>query len=226
MAASGQQLQQPPAYDEQAEAQCMLQEATQLLSTALATISSQSQSPLLQVGGADHQVMGAVMASIVLQLAEANKTVRRANAWMSNAAHSMDKSESFQALLAVAMVTQSQQLYGLARYQAASARARLTSAPAASTENGLKVPVTSPIRRKVAQDTRAEKRAFQQSQNMQERVVNMPGAAQPAAGPSSNTGMQQTQGAADVLPMNMSGGIAIVYPGHCGEPYWTEWMGK
>ncbi|KAL0040362.1 hypothetical protein WJX77_004773 [Trebouxia sp. C0004] len=51
-------------------------------------------------------------------------------------------------------------------------------------------------------------------------------AAQPAAGPSSNTGMQQTQGAADVLPMNMSGGIAIVYPGHCGEPYWTEWMGN
>ena len=54
----------------------------------------------------------------------------------------------------------------------------------------------------------------------------MPGAAQPAAGPSSNTGMQQTQGAADVLPRNMRGGIAIVYPGHSGEPYWTEWMGK
>lgn len=196
----------------------MQQEATQLLSTALATISSQCQSPLLQAGGADHQVVGAVMAPIVLQLAESNKTVRRANAWMSNAADSMDKSESFQALLAVAMVTQSQQLYGLARYQAASARARLTSAPAATTENGLKVPVTSPIRRKVAQDTRAEKRAFQQTQNMQERVVNMPGAAQPAAGPSSNTGMQQTL-AADVLPQNMSGGIAIVYPGHSGEPY-------
>ena len=57
---------------------------------------------------------------------------------------------------------------------------------------------------------------------MQERVANMPGAAQPA----SNTGMHQTQGAADVQPMNMSGGIAIVYPGHNGEPYWTEWMGK
>ncbi|KAL0050065.1 hypothetical protein WJX82_003733 [Trebouxia sp. C0006] len=36
----------------------------------------------------------------------------------------------------------------------------------------------------------------------------------------------ETYGAADVLPMNMSGGIAIVYPGHSGEPYWTEWMGK
>ncbi len=54
----------------------------------------------------------------------------------------------------------------------------------------------------------------------------MPGAAQPAAGPSSSTGMQQTYGAADVLPMNMSGGITIVYPDHSGEPYWTEWMGK
>ena len=150
MTASGQQLQQSTAYDEQAEAQRMQQEATQLLSTALATISSQCQSPLLQAGGADHQVVSAVMAPIVLQLAESNRTVRRANAWMSNAAHSMDKSESYQALLAVAMVTQSQQLYGLARYQAASARARLTSAPAASTENGLKVPVTSPIRRKFA----------------------------------------------------------------------------
>ena len=178
MTASGQQLQQPTAYDEQAEAQRMQQEATQLLSTALATISSQCQSPLLQAGGADHQVVGAVMAPIVLQLAESNRTVCRANAWMSNAAHSMDKSESYQALLAVAMVTQSQQLYGLARYQAASARARLTSAPAASTENGLKVPMTSPVRRKAAQDTRAEKRAFQQAQSMQEHVVNMPGAAQ------------------------------------------------
>ena len=226
MTASGQQLQQSTACDEQAEAQRMQQEATQLPSTALATISSQCQSPLLQAGGADHQVVGAVMAPIVLQLAESNRTVRRANAWMSNAAHSMDKSKSFQPLLAVAMVTQSQQLYGLARYQAASATARLTSAPAATTENGLKVPVTSPIRRKVAQDTRAEKRAFQQTQNMQERVINMPGAAQPAAGPSSNTGMQQTQGAADVLRRNMSGGIAIVYPGHSEEPYWTEWMGK
>ncbi len=225
MTASGQQLQQSSAYDEQAEAQRMQQEATQLLSTALATINSHCQSPLLQAGGPDHQVVGAMMAPIVLQLAESNRTVRRANAWMSNAAHSMDKSESFHALLAVAMVTQSQQLYGLARYQAASARARLTSAPAAGTEAGLKVPVTSPVRRKAAQDTRAEKRAFQQTQNRQQHVTNMPGAAQPAAAPSSNAGMQQTQGAADVLLMNMSGGIAIVYPGHNGEPYWTEWMG-
>ncbi len=67
MTASGQQLQQPTAYDEQAEAHRMQQEATQLLSTALATISSQCQSPLLQAGGADHQVVGAVMAPIVLQ---------------------------------------------------------------------------------------------------------------------------------------------------------------
>ena len=95
MAASGQQLQQPTAYDAQAEAQRMQQEATQLLSTALATISSQCQSPLLQAGGADHQVVSAVMAPIVLQLAESNRTVRRANAWMSNAAHSMDQSEVF-----------------------------------------------------------------------------------------------------------------------------------
>ncbi|DBA92390.1 TPA: hypothetical protein ACH3X1_015761 [Trebouxia sp. C0004] len=76
---------------------------------------------------------------------------------MTNAAHSMDKSESFHTLLAVAMVTQSQQLYGLARYQAASARAWLTSALATGTEAGLKVPVTSPVCRKAAQDTRAEK---------------------------------------------------------------------
>ena len=95
MTASGQRLQQPTAHDEQAEAQRMQQEATQLLTTALASISSQCQSPLLQVGGADHQVVGAVMAPIVLQLAESNRTIRRANAWMSNAAHSMDSRSLF-----------------------------------------------------------------------------------------------------------------------------------
>jgi len=47
----------------------------------------------------------------------------------------LESSESLQALLAVAMLTQSQQLYGLTRHQAASARARLASASAVGTSN-------------------------------------------------------------------------------------------
>ncbi len=79
----------------------------------------------------------------------------------------LESSESLQALLAVAMLTQSQQLYGLTRHQAASARAMLASAPAVDIEAVLKVPVTSSIRRKAAYDTGAENWAFQQAQDQQ-----------------------------------------------------------
>ena len=218
--AHGQQLQQSTPNDAAAEAQHMREEATQILSSALERTSNSCQAPSLQAGGRDLQRVGAEMAPMVQQLVAYKHQA-------CHAANINDKSESFQALLAVAMVTQSQQLHGLARYQAANARARLSSAPPVDTEAGLKVPVTSPVRRQAAQEKKAEKTAFQQAQEMQERLQSRPPTAhtaQAAAASTSNASTQRTQHA-DVLPGNIDDGVVIVYPGHNGEPFWTRWLG-
>ena len=52
----------------------------------------------------------------------------------------------------------------------------------------------------------------------------MPSAAGQSAS-VTNDGMLQGEAEAGLVPGNMTGGIAVVYPGHNGEPFWTEWMG-
>ena len=49
-----QELQQLPAYDEQAEAEHSQQEAAELLSAAVVNISNSSQLPHLRIGGAEN----------------------------------------------------------------------------------------------------------------------------------------------------------------------------
>ena len=169
--------QQLPAYDAQAEAQRMQEEATQLLSAALSTLSPHAQASTLRVGGCDYQLAGAVMAPIIQQLAQANHTRRRADLHIAKAERQMEKTESFQALLAVAMVTQSQQLQGLARYQAANVRSSLAYSADDGCKPAPKEPLTSPERRQVNKQNKADKRAFQQTQAMQQRVNTFPAAA-------------------------------------------------
>ena len=41
----------------------------------------------------------------------------------------------------------------------------------------------------------------------------------------THDGMLQDEAEVGLVPGNMTSGIAIVYPGHNGEPFWTEWMG-
>ena len=148
-----QEMQQLPAYNEQAEAQRSCQEATDLLSAALVNISNSSQLPQLCIGGAENLMVGAVMAPMVKQLAEAHRIQRRSDLLSQKAAQIIGRSESFQALLAAAMVTQSQQIHGLARYQAVSVRARLASGQTDLGGPKLKQPLTSPVRRQVNRET-------------------------------------------------------------------------
>lgn len=227
-----QQLQQSTPYDAAAEAERIQREATQVLSSALARVSSNCQSPSLQAGGLDLQRVGTEMAPICQELAASKMTMHRCNTVISNAAHNIERAGSFQPLLAAAVATQSQQIQSLARYQAADARARLSSAPAVDCEAGLKVLVTGPVRRQAAAEKKAKKRTFEQTQEMQEPLQTLPStaqAAQSAAGPASNASIQATQ-YADVWPGNINDDgniidVAIVYPGHDGEPYWTAWLG-
>ena len=178
--------------------------------------TSDCPSPSMQAGGLDLQRVGTEMAPMVQELVAYKQEAHHAKQQAHHAANIIEKSESFQALLSVAVVTLSQQLHGLARYQAANARARLSSAPPVDTEAGLQVPVTSPVRRQAAQEKKAEKTAFQQAQQMQERLQSRPPTAHAAAASTSN---------ADVLPGNINDGVVIVYPGHNGEPFWTQWLG-
>lgn len=206
--------QQLPTYDAQAEAQRMQQEATQLMSAAMSTLSIHGQASTLRVGGCDYQLASAIMAPIIQQLAQANRTQRRADAWMAKAERQMEKTESFQALLSVAMVTQSQQLQGLARYQAANVRSSLASSASDGCKPVFQQPLTSPERRQVNKQNKADKRAFQQTQDMQQRVNTLP------AAPHS---VHQD---ADVLLGDICDGVMSAYPGHSGEPFWTAWSGK
>lgn len=227
-----QQLQQSTPYDAAAEAERIQREATQILSSALARVSSNCQSPSLQAGGLDLERVGTEMAPICQQLAESKMAMHRCNALTSNAAHNIERAGAFQPLLAAAVATQSQQIQSLARYQAADARARLSSAPAVDCQAGLKVLDTGPVRRQAAAEKKAKKRTFEQTQATQELPQRMPStaqAAQSAAAPTSNASVQATQ-YADVWPGNINDDgniidVAIVYPGHDGEPYWTAWLG-
>ena len=98
------------------------------------------------------------MAPMVKQLAETHRIQRKSDALLQKAAQIIDRFESFQALLAVAMVTQSPQLHGLAHHQAVRARARLASGQTDLGGPKLKQPLTSPVRRQVNRESRAEKR--------------------------------------------------------------------
>ena len=61
-------------------------------------------------------------------------------------------------------------------------------------------------------------------QDVQQRLNSMPSAAGQSAS-VTNDGMLQGEAEAGLVPGTVTDGIAVVYPGHNGEPFWTEWMG-
>ena len=125
--------------------------------------------------------------------------------------------DSFHALLAVAMAIQIQGINGLAHFQAVSLRPR-SARPAVPV--GLKVPLTSPDRKRQARDNRAEKAAYKQTQDLKERMGSV------ARSESLHTSHSQQPHSAASLPQEINDGVLIVYPGHAGEPFWTEWQGR
>lgn len=211
----------PAPVDVKAEADRIQAEAGQLLSAALGSVSRACHSPQLQIGGVDPQqvtaLVGAFMAPVVHQLAEAHSTIRSCREWMATAADAAERSESFQALLGVAMAAQSQQIAGLARFQAASVRSQLAPHPVEGSRPtaGLQQPLASPERRYKAREAKSQKAAYKQEQEMQERLSAMP----PAVGQASGSG--SVSDAAIITD-----GVQIVYPGSNAEPFWNDWKGR
>ncbi|MCJ1368720.1 hypothetical protein MMC16_007865 [Acarospora aff. strigata] len=211
----------PAPVDVKAEADRIQAEAGQLLSAALGSVSRACHSPQLQIGGVDPQLLtalvGAFMAPVVHQLAEAHSTIRSCREWMATAADAAERSESFQALLGVAMAAQSQQIAGLARFQAASVRSQLAPHPVEGSRPtaGLQQPLASPERRYKAREAKSNKAAYKQEQEMQERLSAMP----PAVGQASGSG--SVSDAAIITD-----GVQIVYPGSNAEPFWNDWKGR
>ena len=162
--------------------------------------------PSMQPGSLEYTQIAGILRELAMEAA-----VERAgrNADMREACKVFYKKESFEALLAIGLAVQTQKIDGLARFHAASLRSRNAPASVASAMP-LKQPITSPVRRKQAQQTKAEKIAYTQSQTISDQL-NMP----------------CTQQAPDAaVPAAISDGMITVYPGHNGEPFWTEWKGK
>ena len=166
-----------------------------------------SMCPSVRPGSLEYTQIAVVMRELAMEAA-----VERAgrNADVREACKVFHKKESFEALLAIGMAVQTQKIDGLARFHAASLRSRNAPASAASAMPQLKQPITSPVRRKQAQQTKAEKIAYTQSQTISDQL-NMPCT-------------EQVPDAA--VPAAISDGMITVYPGHNGEPFWTEWKGK
>ena len=168
------QSQPPVAFDSVAEAQIIQMEACALLTTAMSSMSIQSQT--LQPGQADFTIAAAAIAPIALQLAKANSIIRDVQA-------TRGKAESFNALIAIALANQSQQIHGLAQFQAGSVRSG-TSATAGelsqrAPHGKLAQPLLSPERGKLARQTRQHKVAHKQTLQLQERLDNLPVASRP-----------------------------------------------
>ena len=212
-AAAHQQSQPPVAFDSVAEAQVIRMEACALLSTAMMSMSNQSQT--LQPGQTDFTIAAATIAPIALQLANANSIIRDVQA-------TRGKAESFNALIAIALANQSQQIHGLAQFQAASVRSGASAtagnlsqrAPHAQPDQ----PLLSPERRQLARQTRQHKVAHKQTLQVQERLDNLPVASRPIR-PLTST-------ASAVMTGHINDGVQTVYPGKRGELQWDRWEGR
>lgn len=161
-------------------------------------------------------MVGQCAAPIIAQLAKANSVIRHQQEWMTRHAHAAEQAESFPALIAMGLSSLGQQIAGLARFNAASAPLALASPAgrdAATAEPVLKQPVTSPERKHVNRENKADKVAQRQAEALQGRISSVSGAG------------QQRQTAAEAAG-RMSDGIQIVYPGHAGEAQWVQWNGR
>ena len=208
-AAAQQESQPPVAFDSVAEAQIIQMEACALLTTAMRSMSNQSQA--LQPGQADFTIAAAAIAPIALQLANANSIIRDVQA-------TRGKAESFNALMAVALANQSQQIHGSAQFQAASVRSGASATAGTFSQRAPhgklaqpSQPLLNPERRQLACQTRQHKVAHKQVQ-VQERLDNLLMASRPI-GPPNNT-------ASAVLTGRINDGVQTVYPGKHGELQW------
>ena len=215
-AAAQQQSQPPVAFDSVAEARIIQMEACALLTTAMRSMSSQSQT--LQPGQTDFTIAAATIAPIALQLAKANSIIRDVQA-------TRGKAESFNALIATALANQSQQIHGLAQSQAASVRSGALAtagdlsqhAPHAQPAQPAQ-PLLGPERRQLARQTRQHKVAHKQTLQVQEWLGNLPVSSRPIK-PLTNT-------ASAVLTDHINDGVQTVYPGKRGELQWDRWEGR
>ena len=152
-------------------------EACALLNTAMRSMGIQSQT--LQPGQPDFNIAAATIAPIALQLAKANRII-----WDVQATRG--KTESFHALIAITLANQSQQIHGLAQFQAGSVRSG-TSATAGNLSQRAPhgqpaqpaQPLLSPDRRQLARQAKQHKVAHKQTLQVQERLDNLPAASRP-----------------------------------------------
>ena len=189
-------------------------EAGALLTTVLRNMSNHSQT--LQPGQADFTIAAANIAPIALQLAKAHSIIRDVQA-------TRGKAESFNALIAIALANQSQQIHGLAQFQAASVRSGTSAAVGNLSQHAPHVkqpaqPLLSPERRQLARQARQHKVAHKQTLQVQERLDSLPAASRPI-GPATIT-------ASAVLTGSIDDGVQTVYPGKRGELQWDRWEGR
>ena len=163
--------------------------------------------------------MSETVGPMALCLAESRSALRHTDEMMAAAR----RAENFQALIAVALAQQSQQIAGLAQFQAASMRSSIANkAPSTFQDRQARQTVTSPVRRQFQRERKALKVANAQSDH---------GAQQPVTEP---TGPHQQQSAAGATgnpprsaqPMQINDGIVTVYPGQTGVLQWTVWAGR
>ena len=220
-----QQRQASMTAQEQGGSSCTLpgeslqEEAARMSSMHMAAIASMY--PTLQPGGTEHAKVAGVMKHLAMEAATFRAEHR---ADIRKLANIYDRKDSSEALLAIGMAVQNQQVQGLTRFHAANLWSRNTSASAATVMPQLKQPITSPVRKKQAQQTKAEKIAYRQSQNMSRKLNSMPGTEQTSQKASGSH--IAVDGAPAAAPPAINDGLITVYPGHNGEPFWTEWKGK
>lgn len=136
------------------------------------------------------------------------------------------QAESFQALIAVALAQQSQQIAGLAQFQAASMRSNLANRdPSSFQDRQAQQTVTSPVRRQFQRERKALKVANAQSDHGAQQPVGEPSGTRQAAAQQASAG---ATGNSTRLPqpMQMNDGIVTVYPGQKGVLQWTVWAGR
>ena len=173
------------------------------------------QSHTLQPGQPDFTIAAATIAPIALQLAKAHSVIRDVQA-------TRGKAESFQALVAIALANQSQQIHGLAQFQAASFRSGTSATAGDLSQHAPHAkpaqPILSPERRQLARQAKQHKVAHKQTLQVQERLDSLPAASRPIGSESHN--------ASAVLTGHIHDGVQTVYPGKRGELQWDRWEGR
>ncbi|DBA69391.1 TPA: hypothetical protein ACH3X2_012861 [Trebouxia sp. C0005] len=96
-------------------AESIQKEAADLLSMHMAAIGSVCPTPALQPGGNEYAKVAGVMANLAMETARSRARLRRA-------AEIIDKKDSFEALIAIGLAIQNQEIEGLARFHAATLR--------------------------------------------------------------------------------------------------------